>query len=143
MSKLRELIRLRNNDLFPFVISQHGIFGIRICLMSNLRSHTLVISRFFSYFWGSYNYTKVPSLYYVRTLGWEGGSENGNFPLLYVLKMSLHSKKSCTYANLPLYKGYLIPVTPFIKIEINMSKNQNKLHEDFGPTVLRRSQRSL
>ena len=51
--------------------------------------------------------------------------------------MSLHSKKSCTYANLPFYKGYLIPVTPFIKIEINMSKNQNKLHEDFDPTVLK------
>ena len=26
-----------------------------------------------------------PSIYYVRTWGW-GGSENGNFPLLYVEK---------------------------------------------------------
>ena len=30
-----------------------------------------------------------PSLYYVRTQGWVGGTENGNFLLLYVLKMSL------------------------------------------------------
>ena len=29
-----------------------------------------------------------PSLYYVRTQRW-GSTENGNFPLLYVLKMSL------------------------------------------------------
>ena len=28
-------------------------------------------------------------IYYVRTYGWVDGSENGNFPLLYVLKMSL------------------------------------------------------
>ena len=35
-------------------------------------------------------YHKGPSLYYVRTLGWMGGPENGNFPLLYVVKMSLH-----------------------------------------------------
>ena len=34
----------------------------------------------------SFNFDKGPSLYYVRT--W-GGSENGHFPLLYVLKMSL------------------------------------------------------
>ena len=84
LSLLRELIRLRNNDLFPFVISQHGIFGIRICLMSNLRSP--IISRFFSYFLGSYNYSKEPSSYYVRTFGLKGGSENGNSSLIYVLK---------------------------------------------------------
>ena len=28
-------------------------------------------------------------LYYVRIEGWVGGPENGNFPLLYVVKMSL------------------------------------------------------
>ena len=32
---------------------------------------------------------KGSSFYYVRTLGWVGGPENGNFPLLYVVKMSL------------------------------------------------------
>ena len=32
---------------------------------------------------------KGPSLYYVSTYGWVGGPENGNFPLLYVAKMSL------------------------------------------------------
>ena len=42
---------------------------------------------------------KGPFLYYVRTLGWVGGPENGNFPLLYVVKMPLRrwvggSKKS-------------------------------------------------
>ena len=31
---------------------------------------------------------KGPSLYYVGTYGWVGGPENGNFPLLYVVKMS-------------------------------------------------------
>ena len=30
-----------------------------------------------------------PFSYYVRTQGWVGGPENGNFPLLYVVKMSL------------------------------------------------------
>ena len=30
-----------------------------------------------------------PSLYYVRSQGWVGGPENGKFPLLYVMKMSL------------------------------------------------------
>ena len=33
--------------------------------------------------------SKGPSLYYVRTSRWVGGPENGNFPLLYVVKMSL------------------------------------------------------
>ena len=32
---------------------------------------------------------KGPFLYYVRTYGWVGGPENGNFPLLYVVIMSL------------------------------------------------------
>ena len=34
-------------------------------------------------------FDKGPFLYYVRTYGWVGGPENGNFPLLYVVKMSL------------------------------------------------------
>ena len=34
-------------------------------------------------------YDKGPFLYYVRVKGWVGGPENGNFPLLYVVKMSL------------------------------------------------------
>ena len=32
---------------------------------------------------------KEPFNYHVKTMGWVGGSENGNFPLHYVLKMSL------------------------------------------------------
>ena len=32
---------------------------------------------------------KGPFLYYVRAKGWVGGPENGSFPLLYVVKMSL------------------------------------------------------
>ena len=35
------------------------------------------------------HFDKGPFLYYVRTQGWLGGPENGNFPLLYVVKMSL------------------------------------------------------
>ena len=34
-------------------------------------------------------YPQGPFLYYVRTQGWAGGPEIGNFPLLYVVKMSL------------------------------------------------------
>ena len=33
--------------------------------------------------------SQEPSLYYVRTQGWVGGPENGNFSLLYVVKISL------------------------------------------------------
>ena len=39
-------------------------------------------------------------IYYVRTWGWVGGSENGNFPLHYVNKKSL-------------LKGQLISKCPF------------------------------
>ena len=35
------------------------------------------------------NLHQGPSLYYVRTWGQVGGPENGNFPLLYVMKMFL------------------------------------------------------
>ena len=35
------------------------------------------------------NIAKGPFLYSVRTWGWVDGSENGNFPLLYLVKMSL------------------------------------------------------
>ena len=42
--------------------------------------------RFFNY---TTTFNKGPFLYYVRTEGWVGGPENGNFPLLYVVKISL------------------------------------------------------
>ena len=34
-------------------------------------------------------FCKGQFLYYVRISGWVGGPENGNFPLLFVVKMSL------------------------------------------------------
>ena len=36
-------------------------------------------------------HAKGPFLCYMRTKWWVGGPENGSFPLLYVVKMSLHT----------------------------------------------------
>ena len=68
-------------------------------IKQNIRGYTVIADQISKQFRSSkskfllslYRLEKLQtaSLYYVRTYGWLGGPENGNFPLLYVVKMSL------------------------------------------------------
>ena len=89
---------------------------------------------------------KGPFLYYVRTQGWVCGPENGNFPLLYVVKMSLRRWVVQKSLKTPLHNikmaSYYINEAESLKLQpkviFNYSDTSSPVSSNFFLALVRR-----